>query len=149
MFGFVSFCNLQCSHKMCSASIIFRAKVINWCSILANFALHVIFLFILRKLLFHQGQSRAPDHERGNAVAAYKYAWGVNAGRIEDPGKDGESRKEKGYKGMGEQRRRVRDQKEGARKGAVPYLVNRGQQNWAVRRCLSQWELQKGMHLMR
>ncbi len=31
-------------------------------------------------------------------MAVCKYALGVNAGRIEDPGKDGVSRKEKGYK---------------------------------------------------
>lgn len=39
------------------------------------------------------------------------------------------SRKEKGYKGMGEQRRRARSQGKRAEEGAVPHLADRGWQN--------------------
>lgn len=71
----------------------------------------------------------------------------VNAARIVGPGKDAVSRQERGYKERGEQKMRVGCPEKGVKKGAVPYLVDRGQKNSVVRRCLSQWEQQQGMHL--
>ncbi len=74
-------------------------------------------------LLLHQDQSKTPEHE--HAVAVCKYALGVNVRRTEDPGKGRVSRKKKGYKGTGE----PRSQGKGVKKGAVPHLADRGQQN--------------------